>query len=209
MRLLSLIFLFLTTLTARENPFFAKSGEKDISYTSNTKIVYKPLQKASIELPNQARLLQEVTIKFKNLDGSIETKSIALNNSIDWHLPIFISQNYNNENKEKIEKTVTKKTFKKIAHTKYADFFALNKQLKIKTTDTLLRNFLLVNPHRIVLDFKRISHMKSYTKINPHSIFSKIKIGNHSNYYRVVITLDGYYKYNIKKENNILLLNLQ
>jgi len=200
------ILLLVYTLQARDNPFFATVGEKDITYTSNETVIIPPLKKAQITLPNQARVLQSVTVTYKNLDGSIEKKKITLNNTIDWHLPIYISQHYN-QTSRKISKKNTKK-FSLIAKIPFAKFYVQNKTLKIKTDDKLLRSFLLVSPHRIVLDFKRTSHLKSFTKINKNSIFKKIKIGNHSDYYRVVLELDGYYKYTLNSKTNEIIITL-
>ncbi|MCD4667296.1 MAG: AMIN domain-containing protein [Sulfurimonas sp.] len=191
------IFLFIS-IAARENPFFPSEGEKDIPVTSNTGKSLPKLKRATIQLPSYARAIKKVTIEYQNLDGSIENKSTELDNSIDWHLPIFISQSYNDQ---VIKSQVTKKTklaYKNIIKIKYADFYTSKNSFKIITKDKLLRDFLLVQPHRIVIDFKRDASFKSYIKKIPNSIFTKIRIGNHSGYYRVVIELDGFYRYKLK-----------
>lgn len=205
-----LLFAFVSVifLNARENPFFPPEGEKDIPLTSNEQKVIPALKRATIELPSHARVLESVTISFKNLDGSIESKSIKLENSVDWHLPLFISQSYEadssptavavKETPKKMSVEKKKIEYKEIASIKFAKFYSSQKYLKILTDDMLLRNFLLVQPHRIVLDFKRDSSMKSYIKKIPQNTFTKIRIGNHDGYYRVVIELDGYYRYHIK-----------
>jgi hypothetical protein len=193
------LFLLLT-LEARENPFFPSFGQKEIMYSSNQDNSLPPLKRATITLPATARTIESITVNFKNLDGSIEKKSIELANSIDWHLPLFISQSYIEQKDTKEIKTAPKeRKYTKIATIKYATFFASEKLLKIDTKDEMLRNFLLVKPHRIVLDFKRDTNMKSYIKSNPKNIFKKIRVGNHDGYYRVVIELDGYYRYKFVK----------
>ncbi|MEA3227930.1 MAG: AMIN domain-containing protein [Campylobacterota bacterium] len=191
--------LLLFTLDARENPFFPSEGEKDITYSSNLTSSAKPLQTAKISLPPKARSIESVTLNYKNLDGSLESKTVQLNKAIDWHRPIYLSQ----------KKRVIKKSFKKIASIRYATFLTLDKQLKVITKDRLIRNFLLVKPHRIVLDFKRDSYLKAYVKKNPKNIFKKIKVGNHQGYYRVVLELDGYYKYRFKKLSNGYIFTLR
>ncbi len=202
-RLFLIIFFLFINIEARENPFFPSEGEKDIPYTSNDDKRLPKLKRATITLPTRARVIKKVTIEYKNLDGSIENKSIELSNSIDWHLPIFISQSYTQQatEKEPLKKAVQKKktaSYKKIAQIKYCKFYSSKNSLKIITQDKLLRNFLLVQPHRIVMDFKRDSSMKTYLKKIPDSIFTKIRIGNHKGYYRVVVELDGYYRYKLK-----------
>lgn len=185
--------LLLLSLYARENPFFADKGEKDIIFSSNKDNSKVPLKRATITLPSEARILKKVIIEYKNLDGSISKKSIELDNSVDWHLPIFISQNYNDAKLKNIEKKDLK--YKEIAAIKYAKFYCSGKNIKIITDDKMLRNFQLANPARIVMDFKRDSTMKSYSKITNMPAYKEIRIGNHDGYYRVVIELDGLYKY--------------
>jgi len=196
-----LSLLALTSLEARENPFFPVGGEKEIMFSSNLDSSLPPLKRAAISLPTSARVIESVTVAYKNLDGSVEEKSIVLQNTIDWHLPIFISQSYLQNQETDIQKK-QKTNYKEIASIKHAKFLSSGKNLKIITEDTIERDFLLVKPHRIVLDFKKDTNLKSYVKSNPKSIFKKIRIGNHSGYYRVVIELDGYYRYKFKSTKN-------
>jgi len=211
-RVLFVMLLLLTFSNARENPFFPAKGEKEMPYTSNKDLSLPPLKRATITLPSEARVIKKVIVEYKSLDGSIETKSIELQNSIDWHLPIFISQNYaidTQETKKVVSKRTTKKNFKKLTSFKYGHFFASDKTLKIITKDKIIRNFMLVDPHRIVIDFNRDTSLKTFTKENKNTIFTKIRIGNHSGYYRVVIELDGQYRFKKKKISNgyIFILN--
>lgn len=198
--------LLLFSLEARENPFFPSEGEKDLPYTSNQITKTPSLKRASITLPSQARVIKKVTIEYESLDASVENRSIELNHSIDWHLPIFISQNFSefSEEKPKVEKEKVepkkKSAYSKVAGIKYAKFFVSGNNLKIITKDKLIRNFLLGKPHRIVMDFKKESSLKTYSKSIPNSIFTKIRVGNHDGYYRVVIELDGYYRYQLKSQ---------
>lgn len=198
--------LLFTSLIARENPFFPSEGEKDIAYTSNQESNIPPLKRATLTLPTHARVIESVVVHYKNLDGSLSQKKLTLHNSIDWHLPIFISQNYNNS---EIDKTPKQSKYREVATIKYAKFFTKDKQLKIDTQDKLLRHFSLVNPHRIIVDFQRDTNLKSYKKKIPNSAFSKIRIGNHSGYYRVVIELDGQYKYRLNKTKNSYVFELK
>ena len=202
------LFLFLSLgliLYARENPFFPINPSDDFSLTSNQVQTYPPLKQATITLPSKARVLESVTIRYKNLDGTVEEKKLHLNNSIDWHLPLFISQNYQLQTKE--QKTVTK--FRKIAELSFVSFYENNKKLKIMTQDKLLRHFVLVKPHRIVCDFQRDTHIRSYVKKTPQgSLFRQIRVGTHDGYYRVVVELDGYYMYSIKKNKQGYMVEL-
>jgi len=226
-KVIVLIVLFIYTLQARENPFFFESNLKQLPYTSNADKNLPPLKRAAITLPSKARTIEKVVVTYKILDGSIEEKSITLGNSIDWHLPIFISQNYviseSNKkvfikNKKPILKQNTKNTksigvnlskFIEIGRRPYITFLSSNKTLKLVTKSKRIRDFLLVKPHRIVIDFKKRSEILAYVKKNPKNIFKKITIGNHDGYYRVVIELDGYYRYKIKDTSNGYIISLK
>lgn len=215
MKIVLSICLLLISLDARENPFFPSVGEKDLPYTSNENLTLPKLKRASMTLPSHARVIKKVTVEYENLDASRENKSIELNHSVDWHLPLFISQNYTHESPQEdlakkkgpLKKAVKK--YKNIAKIKHATFFISGKSLKIISGDKLIRNFLLGQPHRIVLDFKKDSSLKTYIKNIKNSVFTKIRIGNHDGYYRVVIELDGYYRYKLKKQPDGCLITLQ
>ncbi len=205
--------LLIYALDARENPFFPSAGEKELSITSNEETKKEPLKKAALSLPTHARVIQKVTVEFKNLDGTIESKSIELDNSIDWHLPILISQSYtqnkkNAKNTEEAEEEIAtpnqepknhSSTFKTIASIKDVTLLAMGKNLKVVTSDEMIRNFLISDPHRIVMDFKKEIDIKNYTKKDPQIIFKEVRIGSHDGYYRVVVELDGHYRYDFKK----------
>lgn len=207
-RVLLIMFLLFTMSDARENPFFPAQGEKDTPYTSNEDRSLSPLKRAAISLPDHARVIQKVTIEYKSLDGSVQSKSIDLENSVDWHLPIFISQSYTAEIPQS-KRVAKKRSFKKIASFKYGAFYSSDKTLKIITKDKIIRDFLLVNPHRIVADFKRDTSLKTYSKENENGIFTKIRVGNHAGYYRVVVELDGHYRYKKKKTSDGYIFTLQ
>ena len=192
-----LLFVLFFSLDARDNPFFPLEGEEDLPLSSNLQTSSIPLKRASITLPSTARIIEGVTVKYKNLDGSIAEKSIVLQNSIDWHLPLFISQNYASSQAKTADKTLKKSNFEKIASLKFMEFYKSDKELKIITKDTMIRNFLLVKPHRIVVDFKRDIDIRSFEKYIKNSPYTKIRLGNHNGYYRVVIELDGYYRYKL------------
>ena len=200
-KVLLFITLFVMIIQARENPFFPVKSAQDIPFTTNQVNKLPMLKRATLTLPSTARTIESVTVSYKNLDGSVADKKVIIQNSIDWHLPIFISQNYNesNENIAALKpKAVKKEKYKKIASLKFISFYAKKNRLKILTKDKLLRNFLLAKPQRIVCDFKRDTDIGSIVKrANEKSQFTKIRLGTHKGYYRVVIELDGYYSYTL------------
>jgi len=213
---LFIILLFLTSLVARENPFFSVAGEQEIPLTSNEDRSLEPLKRATITLPSTARVIEGVTINYKSLDGSKHSKTIELNHAVDWHLPVFITQSYQDNPKkvdsitEEIKRIKKQKLhYKKKTGLSFISFYESGKNLKIITNDSLLRKFLLVKPHRIVCDFKRDIDIRSHDKSFKNSIFKRIRIGNHKGYYRVVVELDGKYKYSTKKIDKGYLLRLR
>ena len=211
-RLFLAISLLVMNTQARENPFFPSEGEEDLPYTSNKNQKKSKLKQLSLTLPSTARVIKKVTIHYENLDASSETKSIDLDNTVDWHLPIFISQSYVSEKAPATKgKTLVKANTAYIdaGKIKYAKFSLNNKSFKIITNDKLIRNFLLPQPHRIVMDFKRDSSIKTYIKDIPNSVFTKVRVGNHNAYYRVVVELDGYYRYKLKKLSDGCLITIE
>lgn len=200
-KILFIFFSLLLALNARENPFFPSEGEKDITVSSNEIRDKEPLKRASISLPSHARLLQKVTLEYKSLDGSIESKSIELNNAIDWHLPIFISQSVETQLAQKTSQHKNE-IFQQIASTPNLKFLALKRTLRILTEDEIIRDFMLVEPHRMVIDFKKEQSVKRFSLKNPNAVFKEIRIGNHKGFYRAVIELDGSYRYKKTKIAN-------
>ena len=190
------LFLLTALLESRENPFFPTKGQKDIPYTTNKVKDISKFEHTSMTLPSSARVIKKVTIEYENLDASMGKKSITLHESIDWHLPINISQKEIQYRHKKYKKRTS---YTKLASNRYIKFFGYKKTLKIITKDKIIRNFLLARPHRIVLDFKRDTKLRTYIKKNNDSVFKQIKIGNHKGYYRTVIELDGPYRYKTQK----------
>lgn len=199
-----LFSILVVSLWSRENPFFPVNNE-DVELTTNQTYYLPALQQASIKLPSTARTVESITVHYKNLDGSIKSKTVELQNSIDWHLPLFISQSYMSDqthmqvnSRKKITKKKKSKSFKTLTKLKFISFKINDKKILLQTKDTMLRSFLLVRPHRIVCDFKRDTDIRSYKHKIGSSIITSIRIGTHKGYYRVVVELDGSYRY--KKE---------
>jgi len=205
-RIIPILLLLILILDARDNPFFPSKGEVDIPYTSNEDRSLDPLKRATITIPSQARVIKKVTIEYINLDGTRSSSSIELNNSLDWYLPVFISQNMGEINSKTKTKIQTKKSpntkanqkYKKIYSLGFITFYKKAKEFKIVTKDFMVRDFLLTHPHRIVMDFSKDVNVNSKVKNLDGRYYKKISFGSHKDYYRVVLELDGYYKYEKK-----------
>ena len=197
-----LLFLSSLLLIARENPFFPAKNTKQINITSNQIKAYTPLEKIPFSLPSSARVLQEVTLKFINIDGSVGSKTLQVQNSIDWHKPIMISQPQAISIVQHPHKSSSKKSDQQFVKViRFHDFLTLKvlkKSVQLVTKDKNIRHFMMVHPYRVVIDFKKTSDFLSYVKKIKNSVCTSVAIGNHDGYYRVVLFLDGQYHFSFK-----------
>lgn len=187
------LFLLLISLSlfGRDNPFFPSDPNAKQTATTNQVETLQPFSEQSISLPDSARAVRGITIEYQNMDGSIHEVKLPLNRSVDWHDPFVITQ----KNKATPKQRVTKK--KRTAGLKFIHFTPDHKTLHVNTKDKLLRHFMLTNPYRVVLDFQRDTSFKPKEFKLDQAPYKKIRMGNHDHYYRVVIELDGQYRYKI------------
>lgn len=98
---------FCNVLSAREDPFTPVVVPKDSirPYYGETSV----FDTAQIEFPSSARLIKKIEVTFQNIDGSIQTRSVAVRGRIDWRMPLLISQVLNKNQIAKV-KTIDNKT---------------------------------------------------------------------------------------------------
>ena len=185
--------LLLLTLDARENPFRPVVDQSTLPISSNVPKIYTPLEYETFTLPNSARSVQRVIIEYQNLDGSIATIEKHLDKSIDWHIPITLKHH---------KKAKVKSAYVKKASMGFISFYTRGKEMKVKTKNKIIRQFMLSRPHRIVIDFARSSHFLSKKFTNFSNPYALVRVGNHKDYYRIVIELDGQYEYQLKEEKD-------
>jgi len=176
------LFLFIVFVNARINPFEPVIKPQNIN-------IIKPqfFKKAVVYLPKDARVLKKVIFIYQSLDSDIKQKSVDINKDIDFHSPIILLHK--------------PKTFKSLKYNfRYFNLYIKNKKLFIKTKDKLIRDFFLVKPFRLVLDFKKYSILPTIKK-SFNSFVKKVVVGSHTTYYRVVIYLDANYDYKVIKTN--------
>jgi len=191
MRLIFLLFLSLASLSGRDNPFFPTDPNEKQTPTTNKVEALKPFSTQKISLPNSARAIKAVIIRYQNLDGSITNEELELNNKIDWHKPLVISH----------EKTPANQAGKKRLTTinaKFIKFRPFENTLKLVTEDKMLRHFMLASPPRVVMDFSRDTSFRPKNFVVNKPPYKNIRMGNHDHYYRVVIELDGQYRYKLQ-----------
>lgn len=213
-----LLVLFLV-LEARENPFIPVDSAKTIGKTTAIKDTRVSFSKQSIKLPSSARILKSMELHYQNLDGSIESKVVKIDKNVDWHDELVLQKAYPIPpiKVEKPLKAIQKKEVKSQVQDIKESFNFLNtlqidlvqKNIWLKTNDKKIRDFLVTKPYKIVLDFKKkISFTTKVFKTVTKS-FKSITIGNHDNYYRVVIELDGHYRYSIAKNKQGFYIRLK
>lgn len=215
MKKLIFIVLFLATITlmARENPFEAIDTTKTIGQATYKKDTRKNFINARIKLPSSARILKKLELSFQNLDGSIETKSVDVNRKIDWHDELILKKVNDIDEEMRVPLEVTQKEkIKKKTEINFKNTLVFSidgKDLHVKTQDRKIRDFMVTDPNKIVLDFSK--ELSFYTKVYKLKTtnYKSITIGKHDGYYRVAIELDGKYLYTIQKVKDGYLISLR
>lgn len=197
-RSLYLSLLLLSPLMARENPFFATDTAKNEKITSNVPDSRPQLSSVNYTLPDQARILKEVTFTIQNLDGSIETRKMQIDKSVDWHKSLTVSQN------NSIPTTHSNTESASSADFGFIRFDTKGKRLAIKTQNLLIRHFVLSDPNRIVLDFKSDAVFNASQKQLSASPYVNVSVGNHGKFIRATIMLDGRYSYVLNKTGELI-----
>ena len=208
------LFFAAISLIARENPFEPVKTSTTTGKATYKQDTMKNFQEIKTQLPSSARILKKVEFVFQNLDGSIETKSLGVDKKIDWH-DEFVVKKANDAIKSMptLPKSMSMKNETKprttIEFKDIVSFSISDKAIQIQTADEKIRDFLVTDPHKIVLDFKK--EISFYTKVYnlKTKFFKSIAIGKHDGYYRVAIELDGKYLYNLKKVSKGYLINLK
>jgi len=199
---LALLIVIPALLAARENPFFPATGIEELPVTSNMDEKHPPLQRAALTFPDSARIVKEITVTFQNLDGSLGRQTIDLDHTIDWHLPLFVSQSYDQTaaaGRTAVKQPVETEGPVKIADFGFIRFTQRGKTMQIDTAHPMQRHFTMVGPHRIVVDFKGDENFLTKTATPKEPPFTLIRVGNHDGYYRVVVELDGQYRVQVGK----------
>ncbi len=203
MKKVVLMFAILSFMFARDNPFEPVVSSKNIGKATNIGSGIKPLKVQYFKLPSSVRVLKKIKLQVLNVDGSIKEITYDINKKIDWHNDFVIANS-----KLQIDHKERKIEPKILNIFNFLTILVDQKKLLIKTKDTLIRELFFAKPYKIAIDFKR--NVAFYTKTIKlkNSPYSKIIVGNHGNFYRVVLELDGEYRYKIKKNSNGYLVEL-
>lgn len=194
---LFLSLLLLSPLFGRENPFFASDEAKKQKVTSNISDARPQMGTVNYTFADQARVLKEITFTIQNLDGSIEERKVQIDQSIDWHRALTLSQGG-------VSGRSTATNSSSAANFGFIQMYSKGKTLTIKTADALVRHFALSSPNSIVVDFKHEASFNSEQKPLNAAPFLNVSVGNHGKFARATITLDGHYAYTLSKENGLI-----
>jgi hypothetical protein len=237
-----ILWLFLSLamiLEARENPFETSMSPQSVGQTTQIKDERTDFTHTTIALPSSARILKSVSVTFQNLDGSISEEIVAIEQNVDWHLPLILSsQKPQNatatstvapETKKVVEKkaapapiikeedekpVVTKNSVKTDADTTFKltedlSFFINQNEITLFTKDIKLRDFLIADPYKVVVDFRKASSYGTKTLEFKKAPFVSATLGTHDGFYRIAILLDGHYRYDIQAFNGGYIIKLK
>lgn len=203
---LFLLILACLTLFARENPFTPVQGEEALGKATSIKESRAFFLNQTIKLPSSARVLKSMQIHYQNLDGSIESKSVKIDKNIDWHdelilqkkLPVTASKQVMQPMEKISKKDKTPSYLDEIKFLNRLEIQFGKNKIFIKTKDKKIRDFLVTSPYKIVLDFRANLSFRTQQHSLHVKPFSNVVFGNHSGYYRLAITLDGQYLYELQ-----------
>lgn len=186
-KILLLSAMLSCSLLARDNPFFSINESASMPMSSNKVPLQPPLTSMTYNFPDQARVLKEATFTFQNVDGSLETRKLQIDQSIDWRHPLVLSQ-YGVEKKEEAKSNIGQTSN---ANNGFIQFQASGNRISLITKDPVLRSFSLSDPSSIIVDFTHTTLFTPYEKALNASPFLKVKVTNHGKFARAIITLDG------------------
>ncbi len=215
MKILQLILLLSVLCFSRDNPFVSV---ENISKSTNITPKNNTFQQKDFSLPDSARILKKVEIYYQNLNGSISKRVVNIDKKIDWHDEFMITHKNSKVKvlpimpktiKPKKQEIVKKDDIKIFSFKDFISFKVARKSIKIITNDHKIRDFIVDNPYKIIIDFRRDTNFltKSFHIDKPP--FVSVVLGNHDKYYRVAIRLDGQYIYSLKKQKGDYIITLK
>lgn len=195
------ILLFASLLLfGREDPFEFKIAPKTSPQSAEGEIS-KPLKNIEFTLPTTSRILKEIKFVYQKLDGSIATETLKVDEGIDWHYPISISQ-IKNIDEEELKKPL-------VYGIQDFDFKIIGKTIRINSVYKMKQIFVLPKPFRIIVDFERDKKTINQTIDLKKRFFQAISVETHKKFYRVSLELDGQYSYDLEQNSEGYVITLQ
>ena len=237
-------------MEARENPFESSLSPENVGQTTQIKDERTDFSTTKITLPSSARILKSATVTFQNLDGSISEEVVAIEQNVDWHLPLILSSQIQESqqtrqvstqsavasnkatekptaqslplqnNAETVQKVANKKVEPTIQAATTAgntyklnediSFFINQKEITLFVKEAKIRDFLIAEPYKVVLDFKKENaSYQTKTLEFQKAPFVSATLGTHDGFYRLAILLDGHYRYDLQAFNGGYIVKLK
>ncbi|MDA3969014.1 AMIN domain-containing protein [Helicobacter ibis] len=186
----------------KRDPFQSQITPKESGQISNAPNL-NLFSKAELNLPSTARKLKKITIEYQNLNGSITSIEKEIDGDIDWHFPLVLKQDL----QPKVTEKPTNSNFTLGEKFK----FKINEQtLNLQTPYTLLRNFTLASPTRLVLDFKNPTKKEFEEGISTNlPVITDATIQTHLDFFRITLNLDGQYNYKLDQKDKEITIEFQ
>ena len=230
-KILWLFLSLAVILEARENPFETSMSPENVGKTTQVKDEITNFTSTTLSLPSSARILKSASVTFQNLDGSISEEVVAVDQNIDWHSPLILSTQSIEAKPiallvtaPQTQKAVEKKevvsapplkdemVVKSAIPTNVAagntfkfnddlSFFINQNEITIFTKDTKIRDFLIADPYKIVIDLKKENGYGTKILEFQKAPYVSATLGSHDGFYRIAILLDGHYRYDLQAFN--------
>lgn len=203
-----IFLLFMMSLFGRENPF------EDTKDVMNSQIIsLKKFIQKDVRFPSTARILNEISFTYTNLDGSVSTKSVKIDKMINWHDSFEVLRKLSKDQPGDVLISVkippdpltkqNEQDAKELLKIKLQGY-----KIIILTDDDLMRNLSVQNPSVIMLDFKHsLKYLFKVSKLKKPP-FTKLEFSSYKNFYRIKIFLDGKYGYKLVKGSNKYIITL-
>ena len=216
---IAILALFALFLSGNDNPFAPPQNIDDTA-------VLDDFEKKDVVFNSDARLLKSISLTYITLDGSEKTLNLDINQSIDWHRSYAFIKTKSPQTTALLDVSVTTpEQFNLTGELnssvnveipndngkleEFISFASYKNKMKLIVQDEIIGNFVVGNPSKIILDFKKQTSFKTKTqRLKLGTPFKRLDLGSHKGYYRLVIYLDGKYSYKIDKDDSGYVISL-
>ena len=134
---------------------------------------------------------------------SIETKKAPEKKAVETSVQPIKEEKTTLIPPETVKKDATYKLTESIS------FFINEKEITIFTKESKIRDFLIADPYKVVLDFKKVTNYATKTVEFQKAPFVSATLGDHDGFYRIAILLDGHYRYDLQPFNGGYIIKLK
>ena len=216
---IAILALFALFLSGNDNPFAPPQNIDDTA-------VLDDFEKKDVVFNSDARLLKSISLTYITLDGSEKTLNLDINQSIDWHHSYAFIKTKSPQTTALLDVSVTTPEQFNLSGElnssvnveipndngkleEFISFASYKNKMKLIVQDEIIGNFVVGNPSKIILDFKKQTSFKTKTqRLKLGTPFKRLDLGSHKGYYRLVIYLDGKYNYKIDKDDSGYVISL-